>query len=219
MAILSDINCELQKMDAARFQQLGDEFLKAIYKPINIESRGSQEGKVKTIKGTPDTIFVVSDGKILIEYTTQSKKPQSQFIKKLENDVLSCLDVKKTRISLNEVKEIVLFSNQRIAINIHDKLRRELLAKYPHIILTIYSIDDISVKLRDYPNLLQDYLGIPTYPGLIEIESYVNRFSNTKFSYQTPLDNTYFEINNHPVSKGLELLKTCDVPKFRSILV
>lgn len=211
MAVLSDINCALQKMDAALFQQFGDEFLKAIYKPINIESRGSQEGKVKTVKGTPDTIFVVSDGKILIEYTTQSKKPQSQFIKKLENDVLSCLDVKKTKISLNEVKEIILFSNQRIAINIHDKLRGELLAEYPYITLTIYSIDDISVKLRDYPNLLQDYLSISTYPGLIEIDYFVNRFSSTKFSYQTPLDNTYFEINNHPVSEGLELLSTSDV--------
>lgn len=201
MAILSDINCELQKMDAARFQQLGDELLKAIYKPINIESRGSQEGKAKPVKGTPDTIFVVSDGKILIEYTTQSKKPQSQFIKKLENDVLSCLDVEKTKIPLNEVKEIVLFSNQRIAINIHDELRGELSAKYPHITLSIYSIDDISVKLRDYPNMLQDYLGISTYPGLIEIDSFINRFSSTRFSYQTPLDNTYFEINNQPVSK------------------
>lgn len=211
MAILSDINCELQKMDAARFQQLGDELLKAIYKPINIESRGSQEGKAKPVKGTPDTIFVVSNGKILIEYTTQSKKPQSQFIKKLENDVLSCLDVEKTKIPLNEVKEIVLFSNQRIAINIHDKLRGELSAKYPHITLSIYSIDDISVKLRDYPNMLQDYLGISTYPGLIEIDSFVNRFSSTRFSYQTPLDNTYFEINDQPVSKGLELLSTNDV--------
>ena len=82
MAILSDINGALQKMDPALFQQLGDEMLKTIYRPINIDSRGSQIGQVKTVKGSPDTIFVVSDGKILIEYTTQSNKPQNKFIKK-----------------------------------------------------------------------------------------------------------------------------------------
>ena len=41
MVILSDINGALQKIDAARFQQLGDELLRTVYKPINnIESNG-----------------------------------------------------------------------------------------------------------------------------------------------------------------------------------
>lgn len=211
MAILSDINGALQKMDPALFQQLGDEMLKTIYRPINIDSRGSQIGQVKTVKGSPDTIFVVSDGKILIEYTTQSNKPQNQFIKKLENDISSCLDFRKTKIPLDEVKEIILFSNQRIAINIQDKLKKELSEKCPRITLVIYTIDDIATKLRDYPHLLQEYLAISTYPGLIEIDSFVNRFSSSKFSYLTPLDNTYFELDNQPVSKGLEILNTNDI--------
>lgn len=211
MAILSDINGALQKMDPALFQQLGDEMLKAIYKPINIDSRGSQIGQVKTVKGTPDTIFVVSDGKIFIEYTTQSNKPQNLFIQKLENDISSCLDFRKTKIPLDEVKEIILFSNQRIAINIQDKLKKELSEKCPQMTLVIYTIDDIATKLRDYPHLLQEYLAISTYPGLIEIDSFVNRFSSSKFSYLTPLDNTYFELDNQPVSKGLEILNTNDI--------
>ena len=211
MAILSNINGALQKMDAALFQQFGDELLKAIYKPINIESRGSQIGQVKTIKGTPDTVFVVPNGKILIEYTTQSNKSRNQFVNKLKSDISSCLDVRKTKIPLNEIIEIVLFSNQRIAIDIQDKLRRELSAKHQHITLTVYSIDDIAAKLRDYPQLLQDYLAISTYPGLIEVDSFINRFSSSKFSYQTPLNNTYFEFSNQPISKGLELLDTNDV--------
>lgn len=70
MAILSDIISALARMDAALFQQLGDELLTAIYKPINIESRGTKEGQVKTRKGSPDTVFTMSNGKILIEYTT-----------------------------------------------------------------------------------------------------------------------------------------------------
>ena len=43
MAILSDIISVLGRMDSALFQQLGDELLTAIYKPINIESRGTKE--------------------------------------------------------------------------------------------------------------------------------------------------------------------------------
>lgn len=212
MVILSDINGALQKIDAARFQQLGDELLRTVYEPINnIESRGSKIGEAKTIKGTPDTVFVVPNGKILIEYTTQSNKSRNLFVNKLKSDISSCLDVKKTKIPLNEIIEIVLFSNQRIAIDIQDKLRRELSAKHQHITLTVYSIDDIAAKLRDYPQLLQNYLAISTFPELIEIDSFVNRFSTSKFTYQTPLDNTYFEIDNQPISKGLELLDTNDV--------
>lgn len=211
MATLSDISSAITRMDSAHFQEFGDEFLKFAYKPVNIERRGSMIGQPKTVKGNPDTIFVSSRGKILIEYTTHSNARKGQFVNKLRADLQSCLDVSKTNIRLQDVCEVVLFSNQQIAIDIQDKLREELLSKYQHITLTIYSIDDIALKVRDYPLLLQDYLGISTYPGLIEIESFVNRSSSSKFSYLTPLDNTYFEIADQPVSKGLESLNTNDI--------
>ena len=211
MAILSDINAELSKMGAAQFQELGDELLHAIYRPINIESRGSKEGQVKTRKGSPDTIFTIPTGKVLIEYTTQSNRPQSSFIRKLKNDITSCLDVKKTKIPLAEIVEIVLFSNQRIATDIQDDLRASLLSQYPYIKLTIFAIDDVAIKLRGYPVLLQTYLGISSFPGLVEIDSFIKRFSCKKFSYLTPLDNTFFEFETLPISKGLEILKTTDI--------
>ena len=104
MAILSDIIGPLGQMSAALFQQLGDELLRAIYKPINIESRGTKEGQVKTVKGSPDTVFTMSDGKVLIEYTTQSNRPKNQFVAKLKNDIDSCINIKKTRIPIDEIK-------------------------------------------------------------------------------------------------------------------
>ncbi len=211
MAILSDINSAIDKMDAALFQELGDELLYSIYKPINIESRGTKEGQVKTVTGSPDTIFAMPNGKVLIEYTTQSNRPQSKFIKKLKDDIASCINVGKTKIPINEINEIVLFSNQRIAINIQDSLRDTLSAIQPHIKLTVFSMDDIAVKLRDFPSLLQKYLGISTFSGLVEIDSFIRRFSSTKFTYSTPLDNTYFEIEALPISKGLEMLNTNDI--------
>lgn len=210
MAILSDIISALGRMDAALFQQLGDELLTAIYKPINIESRGSKKGQVKTRKGSPDTILSMCSGKILIEYTTQSDHPQKQFIAKLKGDITSCLNVKKTRIPIEEIKEIVLFSNQRITIDIQDNLRNYLWTQYPDIKLTIFSIDDIATKLQDTPRLLHEYLGIETFPGLVEIYSFIKRYSSPKFTYLTPIDNPYFELETQPVSKGAEILESND---------
>jgi len=210
MAILSDIKSALERMDAALFQQMGDELLTTIYKPINIESRGTKEGQVKTVKGSPDTVFTMSDGKVLIEYTTQSNRPKDQFVAKLKSDIDSCINIKKTRIPIDEIKEIVLVSNQRIAIDIQDNLRTYLWEQYPDIKLTIFSIDDIATKLRQVPRILQEYLGIVTFPNLVEIDSFIKRFSSTKFSYLTPINNPYFEIDAQPISKGLELLKAND---------
>ena len=210
MAILSDIISALGRIDAALFQQLGDELLTAIYKPINIESRGTKKGQVKTRKGSPDTILSMCSGKILIEYTTQSDHPQKQFIAKLKGDITSCLNVKKTRIPIEEIKEIILFSNQRITIDIQDNLRNYLCAQYPAIKLTIFSIDDIATKLQDTPRLLHEYLGIETFPGLIEIYSFIKRYSSPKFTYLTPIDNPYFELETQPVSKGAEILESND---------
>lgn len=210
MAILSDIISALGRIDAALFQQLGDELLTAIYKPINIESRGTKKGQVKTRKGSPDTILSMCSGKILIEYTTQSDHPQKQFIAKLKGDITSCLNVKKTRIPIEEIKEIILFSNQRITIDIQDNLRNYLCAQYPAIKLTIFSIDDIATKLQDTPRLLHEYLGIETFPGLVEIYSFIKRYSSPKFTYLTPIDNPYFELETQPVSKGAEILESND---------
>lgn len=210
MAILSDIISALGRMDAALFQQLGDELLTAIYKPINIESRGTKEGQVKTVKGSPDTVFTMINGKILIEYTTKSNRPKNQFVTKLKGDISSCINFKKTRIPLNEIKEIVLFSNQRIATNIQDDLRSELYANHPNIHLVIFSIEDIATKLREFPRILQEYLQIETFPGLVEIYSFIKRYSSPKFAYHTPINNPYFELETQPISKGVEILESND---------
>lgn len=210
MAILSDIISALGRMDAALFQQLGDELLTAVYKPTNIESRGTKEGQVKTRKGSPDTVFTISYGKILIEYTTKSNNPKGAFVAKLKGDIASCLNVKKTRIPIEEIKEIILFSNQRITIDIQDNLRNYLWAQYPDIKLTIFSVDDIATKLQDTPRLLHEYLGIETFPGLVEIYSFIKRYSSPKFTYLTPIDNPYFELETQPVSKGAEILESND---------
>ena len=63
MAILSDIISALGRMGAALFQQLGDELLTAIYKPINIESRGTKRDKLKHAKAVLILSFQRAAGK------------------------------------------------------------------------------------------------------------------------------------------------------------
>ena len=211
MAILSDINNIIQRMDAARFQQFGDELLRKIYHPINIESRGTEIGQSKTIKGSPDTIFTLPTGMVFIEYTTQSSSSKSKFFNKLKNDIESCLNEQKTNIPTDKIREIVIFANQRISIDTQEKLTAQLKSKKNGIELTFFSIDDISTRIKDYPGLMKDYLGISAQPCLIEIDTFINKFSNSRLSFPIPLNNTYFENEVLPVSTGIEELKKNDI--------
>ncbi len=207
MAVLSDINSKIQRMDAACFQQFGDEMLRKLYHPINVESRGTKIGEVKTIKGTPDTIFTTPYGTVLIEYTTQSSSNKNVFLNKLKSDIDSCLNEGKTNVSIERVCEIIIFANQRIAIDVQEKLKEYLKPIYSHIKLTFFSIDDISIKIKDYPGLMKDYLGIVSQPGLIEIDAFINKFTSAKLSFPIPLDNIYFEIESLPLSHGVKMLE------------
>ncbi len=210
MANLSDITSELAKMDAASFQQLGEELLRRKYRPKNIISVGLGIRKNTTRKGSPDSIFILPDGKILIEYTIQENRPKTTFLNKLRGDLKSCLNVKKTHVPLSEIKSIVLFSNQLIDVDIYDSLKTEL-KPYPHIELCIFSINDIAHQLKDYPSLLREYLGIDSFPGLIEIETFVSRPQTKKFNYPIPLDNDYFEFENNSILRGKKALESHDI--------
>ena len=205
MAIISDITSELSKMDAALFQQLGEELLRKIYRPKDVIPVGLGIEKNTTIKGSPDSVFIMPEGKILIEYTTHNNRSKNSFLKKLKNDLISCLTEDKTHIPITEVNTIVLFSNQRIDVEIRTKLDL-LIIDYPHINVEIYSVDRIASALTEYPYLLKEYLGILSFPGLTEIESFIKRYNEPKFAYPIPLDNDYFEFKDNSIAKGIEYL-------------
>ena len=211
MAILSDINSAVSRMNAASFQQFGDELLCKIYHPMNIESRGSMQGQAKTIKGSPDTVLVLPRGKVLVEYTTQCSCSKTSFLNKLQNDVRSCLDEGKTRIAVSEVSEIVIFANQRIAADMQDDIRKMNELAGTGIKLSFFAIDDISTMVKNYPMFMRDYLGISDYPGLIDIESFVRKSSNSKLSMPIPLNNDYFELKDLSIEQGCSLLEDKDI--------
>ena len=103
MATITIIKERIHSLDAAGFQILCDDYLSRIGYP-NLVALGTMAGKRRTTKGTPDTYFCEKDGKyVFAEYTVQRKNLAS----KIKSDIEKCLDVKKTRIPVDTISEIV----------------------------------------------------------------------------------------------------------------
>ena len=73
---LQEVENTIKSMNQAAFQELGDLFLISKDRDYNaFVCTGSQYGKQKTTKGTPDTFILTHDGKyIMVEYSTDETK-------------------------------------------------------------------------------------------------------------------------------------------------
>src|SRR5690554_1078375 len=109
MSRLQAIENELSSINQAAFQELCDSFLVLRNSNYSAFSRtGSQSGKQKTIKGTPDTFLLLPNGKyIFVEYSTNI----TAGLKKLEEDIKKCIDTNKTSVPVNQIAEIILCVN------------------------------------------------------------------------------------------------------------
>lgn len=100
--MIEDIKQRMLQLDPGSFQNLCDVYLSKTGYP-NIVSLGSQAGTRKTTLGTPDTYFVVSDGKyVFVEYTTQ----KTNLFTKIKKDLEKCLDTSKTDVPPNQTYEM-----------------------------------------------------------------------------------------------------------------
>ena len=106
MSRLQTIENALASINETVFQELCDSFLILKNENYRAFSRvGSQSGKQKTIKGTPDTFLLLPNGKyVFVEYSTNITKGVS----KLREDIEKCLDTTKTKIPINQIVEIIL---------------------------------------------------------------------------------------------------------------
>ncbi len=109
MSRLQAIQKELVSINETVFQDLCDCFLKLENENYLMYTRaGSQVGKQKTKKGTPDSFALLPNGKyILIEYSTNT----TDGIKKLIEDVQKCLNPDITGIKVEDIAEIILCFN------------------------------------------------------------------------------------------------------------
>ncbi|GJQ60958.1 MAG: hypothetical protein SCALA702_00110 [Melioribacteraceae bacterium] len=163
---------------------------------IAFSRSGSQTGKQKSIKGTPDSFKLMPNGQyIFVEHTTNISNKT-----KLEDDIRKCLDYKKTRIPLKRIKEIILCANFKLSVQDVDRLKR--IADKKKVQLRIYLLDELSIELfYHHRDLTNQYLGLPLDTGqIVSISKFIEEYNKAAKSVATPLDNVF-------VHRGDELHK------------
>src|SRR4051812_6201332 len=110
MSKLTQIENRLKEIDPAGFQRLCDAYLHALgYE--NINPIGLVIGADKVTQGTPDTLFIQSDGKyVFAEYTTQQEKVLGKF----KGDLRKCFNSDKTGIPITQISRIIFCHNSRL---------------------------------------------------------------------------------------------------------
>lgn len=162
MTELNRIEQAIKEIDPATFQKLCDEYERIECKTKGIDASivplGSEDGKNKTTKGTPDSYIITSDDKyILMEYTSQKKK----IFQKVKDD-LSKID--NSSIDKDKIKKIKYFSATS-DIEPKDIQAIQNLLKKKNIDFEFVSNYDLATDIRDkYRSLAEEYLGFVLKP-------------------------------------------------------
>ncbi len=187
MGRLQSIEQALLQINDAVFQDLCDGiFYRRYGKQVKTFSRtGSQAGKQKTVKGTPDSYFVHDDGRyVLIEYSTNV----TAGVRKLEEDVRKCLDSAKTDLENERIAKIFLCFNFKIKVSESQRLLE--LVENTGICLELWSFDRIASALfYDHRDLVSEYLGLPVDSGqVVSIDTFMKEYDRASKSIAAPLD-------------------------------
>lgn len=189
MSRLQTIQNALIAINETVFQELCDSFLILRNENYKAFSRtGSQEGKQKTTKGTPDSFLLLPNGKyIFIEYSTNITEGLSKLIK----DVQKCIDTAKTSITVKDIAEIIICINFNIKPCEFQILKNVLLGT--KIELTIYTLDALSLELHlQHRNLVYEYLSLPLDTGqIVSIDKFIDEYNRASKGIATPLDNPF----------------------------
>ncbi|MCG8749350.1 hypothetical protein [Tenacibaculum finnmarkense] len=189
MSRFQTIQNELKAINGAEFQELCDHYLAIKYKNYSTISRtGSQTGKQKTIIGTPDSFFLLPNGKyIFVECSTNISKR----LPKLIDDIKKCIDTSKTGIPLSQINEIILCVNFNLKADETELLNKLLVEK--DIKLIIYSLDLLAIEIHlHHRDLAHIYLGLPLDTGqIVSIENFIKEYDRASKGIATPLNNTF----------------------------
>jgi len=190
MSRFQSIENELKAINGTVFQELCDSYLKLRNQNYLAFSRtGSQVGKQKTTKGTPDSFFLLPNGNYLfIEITTDVSTKD-----KLSNDILACFDFKKTKIPINKVEEIILCFNWNIDQKEILKLNA-LVKRYNNNTTVRYlMLQELAIELHlNHRDLTHEYLGLSLDTGqIVSIDNFIDEYNKASQGISTPLNNTF----------------------------
>lgn len=194
MGNIQSIQNALIAINETVFQDLCDSFLVSIYRDYTAFSRtGSQVGKQKTKKGTPDSCFWQKNGKfVFIEYSTNV----TSGVSKLISDVEKCLDKSKTGISIDGISKIILFLNFNLKPNEIKSVSDILVGT--GIELELYSLDTLALELSiNHRNIAHEFLNVPLDSGqVVSINQFIKEYDKASKGIATPLDNPFVHREN-----------------------
>ena len=190
MTRLQSIEQALQRINPTIFQELCDSFLALRNENYKAFSRiGSQTGKQKTTRGTPDSCFLLPNGNyIFVEATTDISTGD-----KLANDIKACFDLKKLKIPIDMIEEIVLCFNWNIDQSKIEELN-ELANSFKYgIEISYWSLDYLSIELyRNHRDLAKEYLNLPFDTGqIVSLHKFIDEYNNSAQSIATRIDNSF----------------------------
>ena len=189
MGKIQSIQNALISINETVFQDLCDSFLISINRDYTVYLRtGSQVGKQKTRKGTPDSCFRQRNGKfVFVEYSTNVTTAELKLI----SDVKKCLDKSKTGISTEEISKIILFFN--FNLKPHEVKRIGDVLVGTGIELELYSLDTLSLELAtNHRNIAHEFLNIPLDSGqVVSIDQFIEEYDKASKGIATPLNNSF----------------------------
>ena len=104
MSKLNQIQSAITSLGAGAYQKLMDSYIIKKFGFSNIQPLGSHSGTDKTTRGTPDSFIQLDDGHfVLIAHGSVS----DNAFKKVESDIINCLDENKTGIKAEDIAQII----------------------------------------------------------------------------------------------------------------
>lgn len=191
MLKLQQIENKLKEINEAAFQDLCDSFIFYTEPECDTIHRvGSVEGKQKTSKGTPDSYYVMRNGKyVLLEYTTLSAEPKNKLLDKIRTDIDKCAQLITDGIETENIEKITYCLNNNLDIADHNSLREYAASKHLHFDLK--SLGTLSIALLGkVSHLAKEFLGINIDSGqILDTKGFISGYESS--GYSTPLSNQF----------------------------
>lgn len=183
MGRLNQIKNKLLELEGGSFQRLCDDWLhRKGYE--NVNPIGMMAATDRVVKGTPDSLFMLSNGKyVFSEYTVK----QDRLAQKIEDDIRKCFDKEKTGISIDQIEEIIVcYLGKLSSIEIN---HLKSICHNSSIMLTLNGLDTLALSIQNsFPILSETYLGLSLDTGqLLTVDDFVIKYGQSYLS--TSIDN------------------------------
>lgn len=199
MTVANRIRSRLLELEGGKFQRLCEDWLhRQGYE--NVNAIGMMQSTDRVTKGTPDCLFIQTDGYyVFSEYTVQ----KDRLAEKLEDDINKCFNEQKTGIKNEQISEIIICYLWNLTTHEINHLRS--LCHRRNVELRLNGLDSISLSIQNrYPVLSEQHLGLSLDTGqLLTVNDFISRYGKNNLT--TPIDNKIL-FQDNAIDYGVEQL-------------